>query len=190
MEENQVNRTLETTGDEAFIKSTGLGIVLRWTEDVDLDLLAFYKAEDGRKGGIFSDNFPGGSLGTIEEFPYIKLSGDAGINGEGGINEEAMCIGKLEHMEEIYICAMNYTALEEEKEIAFSEYDGSILVMDDEGDAVIVPLDAKEKGNIAVIAKIDNSDPKGTKIINLNKIINLETFASIIPGAEILVTGE
>ena len=38
-------------------------VTLQWTAAVDLDLMAFYKTKDGRVGGIYSDNYAGGSLG-------------------------------------------------------------------------------------------------------------------------------
>jgi TRAP-type C4-dicarboxylate transport system permease large subunit len=37
--------------------------------------MAFYKAKDGRVGGVYSDNYAGGSLGNLNAFPYIQLSG-------------------------------------------------------------------------------------------------------------------
>ncbi len=90
MTDKNAKVTLDEHGAEAFISSQGLVIVLSWTKDVDLDLLAFYKTKDGRTGGVVSDNFPGGNLGNLNEFPFIQLSGDAGVNENGGILEETL----------------------------------------------------------------------------------------------------
>ncbi|OQA14717.1 MAG: hypothetical protein BWY64_03136 [bacterium ADurb.Bin363] len=41
---------------------------------------------------------------------------------------------------------------------------------------------------MAIIAKIDNTASTGAKLINENKIVDLDTFTSSIPGANLLVT--
>jgi len=46
--------------------------------------MAFYKTKDGRTGGVYSDNYAGGSLGDLNGFPYIELSGDEGVGAAGG----------------------------------------------------------------------------------------------------------
>lgn len=175
--------TLQKKGDEAYVSIKQLMVTLKWTQDVDLDLMAFYKAKDGRTGGVFSDNYPGGSMGSLNEFPFIQLSGDAGVGAKGGDNEEVLRITKLDDLAELYICTLNYTDASQKKDASFSNYDGGIIVIDDKGESVAVPLDSKELGNVAVIAKIDNSSPMGAKLINENRIINLETFFKDIPGA-------
>ncbi len=175
--------TLQKKGDEAYISVKQLMVTLKWTKDVDLDLMAFYKAKDSRTGGVFSDNYPGGSMGSLNEFPFIQLSGDAGVGAKGGDNEEILRITKLDDLAELYICTLNYTDASEKKDASFGNYDGGIVVIDDKGESVAVPLDSTESGHVAVIAKIDNTGPMGAKLINENRIVTLETFFSDIPGA-------
>ncbi len=99
---------LENKGDEAYVSVKQLLVTLKWTADVDLDLMAFYETKDGKKGGVFSNLYPGGSLGSLNTFPYIELSGDEGVDAKGGDNEEVLRITKLDDMVEVYI-TINYT---------------------------------------------------------------------------------
>lgn len=179
--------TLKKKGEEAYISVKQLMVTLKWTASVDLDLMAFYKTKDGKDGGIFSDNYPGGTLGSLNEFPFIQLSGDEGVGATGGDNEEVLRVTKLDDLAELYICTLNYTDASEKKDTSFSDYDGGITVIDDKGESVAVPLDSTDKGQVAVIAKIDNTSAMGAKLINENKIIDLGTFVSTIPGAKLLV---
>lgn len=187
MAELKAKVTLKTKGEEANISVKQLMVSLKWTKDVDLDLMAFYKAKDGRTGAVFSDNYPGGTMGSLNEFPFIQLSGDEGVGAVGGDNEEILRITKLDELAELYICAINYTDATQKKQSSFSDYDGGIVVTDDRGETVAVPLNSTEKGQVAVITKIDNTSPIGAKMINENRIIDLSTFADTIPGAKLLI---
>ena len=60
-----------------------LKVSLIWTSPVDLDLMAFYKTKDGRVGGVYSDNYAGGSLGDLNSFPVMRvLALSAGTTGK------------------------------------------------------------------------------------------------------------
>ena len=179
--------TLKSKGEEAYVSVKQLMVTLKWTADVDLDLMAFYKTKDGQTGGVFSDNYPGGSLGSLNSFPFVELSGDEGVGAVGGDNEEVLRITKLDDLAELYIVALNYTDASQKIQSAFNSYDGAVVVMNDQGEAVEVPLNATEQGNIAVICKIDNTGAMGAKLINMNEIMDLGSFVSKIPGANALV---
>ena len=183
MAELKAKVTLKKKGDEAYIPIHKLIVTLKWTADVDLDLMAFYKTKDNRTGAVFSTNYPGGNMGSLNSFPYIKLSGDAGVGAKGGDNQEELGISQLGEMAELYICTLNYTDASQKKNSSFSNYDGGVVVTDDRGESVAIPLDSTEIGHIAIIAKIDNTSPIGARLINENRIIDLGTFASSIPGA-------
>ncbi|ELR98647.1 hypothetical protein [Gloeocapsa sp. PCC 73106] len=178
---------LNQKGEEAYISVKQLMVTLKWTANVDLDLMAFYQTKDGRDGGVFSDNFPGGNLGSLNEFPFIQLSGDEGVGAKGGDNEEVLRVTKLDDLAALYICTLNYTDASQKKDSSFSQYDGGITVIDDRGESIGVPLNSTTPGQVAVIAKIDNSSPMGAKLINENSIIDLGTFVNSIPGAKLLV---
>lgn len=180
--------TLKKKGEEAYVSVKQLMVTLKWTASVDLDLMAFYKTKDGKDGGVFSDNYPGGSLGSLNEFPFIQLSGDEGVGATGGDNEEVLRVTKLDDIAELYICTLNYTDASQKKDTSFSAYDGGITVIDDKGESIAVPLDSSEKGQVAIIAKIDNTGAMGAKLINENKIVDLGTFVSSVPGAKLLTS--
>ncbi len=178
---------LTEKNEEAYVSVKQLMVTLKWTTAVDLDIMAFYKTKDGKEGGVFSDNYPGGSLGSLNNFPFIELSGDEGVGGTGGDNEEVIRITKLDDMAELYIVTINYDDAVENKTSSFNDYDGAVTVMNDQGEAVEIPLNARDEGHVAVICKIDNTSPVGAKLINVNDIIGLDNFAKSIPGAKTIV---
>ncbi|MFX0132598.1 MAG: stress response protein [Candidatus Hodarchaeota archaeon] len=179
--------TLEKKGEEAYVSVKQLMVSLKWTADVDLDLMAFYRTKDGQVGGVFSDNYPGGTLGSLNTFPFIELSGDEGVGATGGDNEEVLRITKLDHLAELFIVTLNYTDAVEKRQSTFSDYDGSVNVMNDKGETVEVLLNSTDRGQVAVICKIDNSSPMGAKLINMNNIMDLGDFLGTVPGANLLV---
>lgn len=187
MAELKAKIVLKNKGEEAFISIKQLMVKLTWTANVDLDLMAFYHAKDGRRGGVVSDNYPGGSLGELNQFPYIQLSGDEGLGAKGGENEEIIRITKLDELGIVYICTINYTDAIEKQDSSFSEYDGAVTVIDEKGETIAIPLNSDKKGHVAVIAKIDNTSPIGAKLINENRVITLDEFATTIPGAEVII---
>ncbi len=186
MAEIKAKVVLKQKGEEAFVPIKQLMVQLNWTQGVDLDLLAFYKTKDGRVGGVFSDQYPGGSRGDLNAFPYIQLDKDAGVGGAGGDHAECMRITRLDDMAEVFICALNYTDAVAGREISFAAYDGHVMLMDDTGESFGVPLDATEKGNVIVIARLDNTNPIGAKLVNENRVLGLGEFFDTVPGADVL----
>jgi tellurite resistance protein TerA len=187
MPELNAKITLKSKGEEAYVAVKQLMVTLKWTADVDLDLMAFYRAKDGRTGAVISDNYPGGSLGSLNAFPYILLSGDAGIEAAGGDNVEELRIAELDDLEAVYICAVNYTDASKSINSKFADYDGGVIVTDDKGESIGVPLDSAEEGHVAVIARLDNSGMMGPKLVNENKIMDLRTFVNTVPGASAII---
>lgn len=177
---------LNKKGDEAYVSLKQLMVSLKWTAAVDLDLVAFYKSKDGRVGGVFSNNYVGGDMGNLNSFPYIQLSDDAGVGATGGENEEILRITKLEEMAEIYICALNYTDASLNNPQSFHNYDAHVLLIDDTGESIAVPLDSQTLGTVAIIAKIDNTGFLGAKLVKENQVMDLATFQQLIPGANSL----
>ncbi|KJU83223.1 tellurium resistance protein [Candidatus Magnetobacterium bavaricum] len=187
MAEIRAKTVLKTKGDEAYIAVRQLKVTLTWGAAVDLDLMAFYRAKDGRTGGVFSCNYEGGSMGGLNDFPFIELSADAGVGAKGGDNEEIIRITRLDDMAEVYICAINFTDAVKNKPSSFGSYDGFIGIIGDKGETVAVPLDSTQTGTCAVIARIDNTSFMGAKLINENSILDLSTFQRTIPGAATLI---
>ena len=125
-------------------------------------------------------------MGALNNFPFIQLSGDAGVGATGGMNEEVLRITKLDDMAEVYICTVNFSDAVKNKSAFFSSYDGHVFLVDDKGESVAVPLDSRDSGTVAVIAKIDNSGFMGAKLVNENRVMDMNTFQSTIPGANLL----
>jgi len=175
---------LKQKGAKADIGSfKQLNISLIWTSAVDLDLMAFYKTKDGRTGGVYSENYAGGSMGNLEQFPFIRLSGDAGVGAGGGDNQEDMVITKISDFEELFICALNFTDASSGKNKVFANYDARVRVMTDKGESHNVVLDSTQPGTVAVICKI-TSGFIASELINDSQVMGLEEFSSKIPGAD------
>lgn len=180
---------LKEKGQEASISLKQLVATLKWTDNVDLDLMGFYEAKDGRKGAVFTNLLPGGFMGDLNAFPFIQLSGDAGVGEAGGDNEEVMRITKLDDIKTLYIITLNYTDASQRKKSKFSNYNGRVELVDDKGGIIEVPLDSSDVGNVAIIAKIDNSSPIGPKLVNENRIVDMATFKQEIPAGDTLLQG-
>ena len=186
MAELKAKVVLKAKGQEAFIPVKQMMVSLKWNTAVDLDLMAFYIAKDGRVGCIFSSRYAGGTMGDLNAFPFIQLSEDAGVGAKGGENEEILRVTKMDDIAELYICTINFTDAAQNRNVAFNTYNAHVMVMDDKGDSVAVPLDSSQPGTVAIIAKIDNSSFMGAKLINENRIVDMSTFQSTIPAANTL----
>ncbi len=182
-----IKTILGKKGDTSSIPVNQLTVTLKWTANVDLDLMAFYKAKNGQVGGVFSNNYQGGTLGDLNAFPFIELSGDAGVGATEGHKEETLRITKLDDLAELFIVTLNYTEVMAHQESVFSHYDGTVLVTSDTGEAIAVPLNSSHKGEIAVICKIENTDSTGARLINLNDIMSLESFCKTVLGSGLIM---
>ncbi len=146
-----------------------LKVSLIWTSPVDLDLMAFYKTKDGRVGGVYSDNYAGGSLGDLNGFPFIQLSGDEGVGAVGGDNREEMRIAKLDDFEELHIVAVNFTDASSGSNKVFADYDARVEVVTDKGDSHTVALDSGQSGSVAALCKF-TSDFMGASLVNNSNV--------------------
>lgn len=162
-----------------------LRVSLIWTSAVDLDLMAFYKTKDGRTGGVYSDNYAGGNLGSLNSFPFMELSGDAGVGATGGDNCEIMTIAKLDDIDELLICAVNFTDASSGASKVFADYDARIEVETDKNEKHNIALDSNNPGSVATLCKFKSSF-MGAEISNNSNVMNFEAFKSSVPGAEAL----
>lgn len=160
-----------------------LKVDLIWTAPVDLDLMAFYKTKDGKTGGVYSDQYAGGGLGDLNAFPFIQLSGDAGLGDTGGDNQETLRISKLDDMAELYIVALNFSAASSGSNKPFAAYDARVEVVTDKGDQFGVPLDSNDPGSVALICTF-KSDFMGASLENSSQVMDFAAFQSRFPGAE------
>ena len=161
-----------------------LKVSLIWTSAVDLDLMAFYKATDGRTGGVYSDNYSGGNMGTINSFPFMQLSGDAGVGATGGDNREDMLISKLDDLAELYVVAVNFTdASGGGANKVFADYDARVEVQTDRGETHVINLDSRNPGAVAVLCKFTASF-MGAQLANDSSVMSFDSFKSTVPGAQ------
>ncbi len=159
-----------------------LKVSLIWTSAVDLDLVAFYKTKDGRVGGVYSDNYAGGSMGDLNAFPFMQLSEDAGVGAVGGDNREDMLIAKLDDLEELWICALNFTDASQKTNKVFANYDARVEVMTDRGESHTVDLASQAQGSVAVICKF-TAGFMGAQLVNDSEVMAFEQFQASVPGA-------
>lgn len=181
--------TLATKGEQAAIAIKKLKVILQWHAPVDLDLMAFYRAKDGRIGGVFSSNYPGGSLGSLRAFPFIQLSADSGVDKKDEDHREDLVIERLDDLAELFICTLNYTDAAEQRNTSFADYGGGVTVIDDSGHSITVPLNATQRGHVAIIAKIIPDYAGNAVLKNENLILTLGQFFQDIPGATLLSSG-
>jgi uncharacterized protein involved in tellurium resistance len=177
---------LKQKGSKADIGSfKRMDVSLVWTAPVDLDLMAFYRTKDGREGGVYSENYSGGSLGALTEFPFIQLSGDAGLGAKGGPNQEDLSIAKLDDFEVVYICALNFTDASSGSARVFADYDAKVRVKTERGETHTVALDSPSPGPVAVICTLAGGFVSN-ELVNDSEVMGLDAFRSRIPGAAAL----
>ena len=171
-----------------------LKVTLGWNAPVDLDLMFFYRKTDGTQGGVFSNYFANGSLGSTDIFPFISLSGDEGVDEGEGVKTEEGFIKRIDpSIAEIHIFAVNWTdAKGGNSSASFANYDGMIEIEDASGNHDYgIPLSSTEPGFFAHLATIDSSG-KLTRIDNVMGI-GPEFFGTApayedgIPGAHLLL---
>jgi len=165
-------------------------VKLGWTSAVDLDLMAFWETKAGEKGGVFTAEISGDikTLGSLDQFPFMQLSGDAGVGKEEeGEEEEELRITKLDDIQKLYLVALNYDAAKEKDlNASFADYNGHIRIVDDEGNNFDIPLESQEKGTVALVATIENT-ATGAKLKREDTVMSFVQFVQNTPGAMELV---
>lgn len=151
-----------------------LTVTMNWTDAADFDLVALYEDFNGKHGLVYF-----GELGDLNTFPFIELSGDAGVGDTGGDNEEIIRISKLDGMKYIWLLCWNYAKIQEGNPAKFSDSDLSLSIIGEKGDSHEVTFDADLTGNVALIATIDNTKAKGSRVINTSKAGTIDGLTSI-----------
>lgn len=183
----KVDFVLKAKGETKHLSVGSLTVSLSWRGALDLDLIAFYQAHDGREGGVFSTNYMGGDLGSLERFPYLELSGDA-LEAEGEErSEEVMRVAQLDELKYVYILAMNHTDASQGRARSFSEIDVQVEVCTDRGERFQVPLESATPGEVALLCKLDNTNRiTGPQLVNEARVMRLAEFYQELPGARAL----
>jgi len=199
--------TLSTTKGESAEAPVGafhrLTTKMRWKGGVDLDLAVFSIKKDGTPNIWYFGNIPPkkdeqGSQ-SLDVFPFILLSGDAGVGGavaEGG-NEEEMIIADLSPYAKLAIVVWDYDAVMSGEGANFHTAGVTLSITDETGKAYDVTLSLADgglapKNNICVVATIDNTGPE-PKLVNSsyadrfggdsNKTLKLEHLQAFVEAA-------
>lgn len=173
---------LKQKGQEAQLGSIQQFMVtLKWTSAADFDLAAAYETKDGKHGLVYF-----GELGSLNDFPYIQLSGDEGVGDTGGDNQEDMRVMKIDDMNYIWVLCWDYGAVQEGKPARFAQSDVAVFLMDDTGTNHSVTLDTGDLGNICVVAAVDNTGPMGSKFVNISKAGTLKGLKTLDQIMEII----
>ena len=155
-----------------------LMVSMKWTTAADFDLSAAYEDKNGKYGLVYF-----GELGDLNDFPYMQLSGDEGVDDTGGDNEETMRITKMDDMKQVWILCWDYGKVKTGAPARFKDSDITLTIMDDKGTSHNMGLDTGDLGNVALIATIDNTSPIGPKLINSSKagtIVGLSNLQQLL----------
>jgi tellurite resistance protein TerA len=154
-----------------------LMVSMRWNTPVDFDLFTVYQTKEDRMGIIYYAD-----LGNLNEFPFILLSGDEGVDDTAGDNEESLVISDLSKMKYIWICAWDYNKVMQSTQGRFQQGNLRVTVTDDKGQQYQIPMVDQGVGNMALMMTIDCNNPLMSRLINtsnVNTLNGLDTSALI-----------
>jgi uncharacterized protein involved in tellurium resistance len=140
---------------------TRINIKLQWTLGVDLDLHAFFRLRNGKKGHIYFAH---------RDERGISLDRDAGVTRNRGQHEENLAITELDQFDEVIFATQIFSFFGTKH--SYSSYDGKVIVETNNGDRVLVPLTSQERKPWCAIAKLTNPAGGRPKITNLNVVLD------------------
>lgn len=155
--------------ENVYLLPQPLFFKLKWVGTISLDLVAFYETKTGKSGGIYPKN-----AGNLDEIPFIQLN--------RGDNERTLQIAKIDSISVVYFCTLDFSTVSAKKTVVFNNYKAHLEIYGNQNEIFDIPLTADEQGTIAIIAKIDNTNPIGTKLINVNQIVSLKQLLTDLPG--------
>jgi tellurite resistance protein TerA len=149
---------------------------MNWTTAADFDLAAAYETTDGKQGIVYY-----GELGKLQDFPFMELSGDDGVNGipTKGSKEEILQINRLDTMNYVWLFCWDYNMVQRGQAARFKQSDVVLTIVDVFGNSVSVNIDTGEEGNVCCIATIDNSHPEGARFINYSQVGTLKGLKTL-----------
>ncbi len=180
--------SLKRKGESApFTFNERLQIEMIWSSDTDLDLCLFWKTQDGKIGGVFSDEYNQNieDLGHLDKYPFIQHMGDNKTPKPGGEENEVVKIKSIETLSELYVVVLNYDKAIENAPVTFSQDSGRVEITTDTGDNLEVLVDSEESGHVYLICKIENKEGV-KKAINERRVMSLGQAFSQIPGFKLI----
>lgn len=97
------------------------------------------------------------------------MSEDLGVDDQPGDNQEILKITNLESMKYVHILCWDYGRILEGRAARFRQSDITLTVTDSNGNTYDISMDTGDRGNVAVLASIDNTNPIGAKVVNASK---------------------
>jgi uncharacterized protein involved in tellurium resistance len=176
--------TLKRKGDTAlFTFNAKLQIEMIWSSETDLDLCLFWKTNDGKIGGVFSDGYNQNTedLGHFDKYPFIELQGDKKTPRPGGEKNEVIKVKSIDALSELYVVVLNYDKAIDNLPVTFSQDSGRVEITTDTGDSLEVLVDSPESGHVYLICKIENKIGI-KKAINERRVLTLGQAFNEIPG--------
>lgn len=93
-----------------------------------------------------------------------------------------MRILNLDDIDELHICAINFTDASTDSSKVFSEYDARVEIVTDSGESHVVSLDSRSQGTVAVLCRFKASF-MGAEIVNDSSVMPFDQFQGSVPGA-------
>ena len=177
---------LKRTDKFTFPFSHPLKVINLGASWLDLDLCLFYKRKDGRSGGIFPSEYRNckTDTGSIDHFPYMYLYGES-LPSDG--DSEVAIINRVDEIDEIFVCIINYNAtIEGEEDFLFSQDVCRLEIRNSEGINVNVLPEPIHSGCICLLCTIKNRDNEIT-LKNESKAISVSSAFEKIPGFEQII---
>lgn len=196
MAEIKQKAELKQKGQSAELPTDASGAVkqvlakLGWNTEVDLDFMCFIEKKDGTTCALITDQITSDrkTMGDLNDFPFMTLSGDAGIGGNvaNGGNEEVIKIAQVsDEVAKARLVAFNYTAASNKSPMPFKGLNAKVSIVDDKNESYDAILESEEDGIGSLVATLDNTSAIGCKLVNESKVYKtLDEFLSDVPGAE------
>lgn len=187
---------LKQKGQSAELPTDASGAVkqvlakLGWNTEVDLDFMCFIEKKDGSTFALLTDQISQKkeTMGDLNSFPYMSLSGDAGIGGQvaDGGNEEVLKIAKVgDEVAKARLVAFNYTAASNRTPMPFKGLNAKVSIVDDKNESYDAILESEEDGIGSLVATLDNTSAIGCKLINDSKVYKtLDELLADVPGSD------
>ncbi len=161
-------------------------ILLLWEQDIDLDLMLFYKTIDDKEGGVFPNYFylDTNTIGSLHEFPYIQYSSNLLMNYEEykAFNLEEIKFRKIDtSISDIFILIVDIDSTQENFPVDFTNYHCQLKIQYNLECSIEIPVNSSKTGVIYLICRIKNEKGR-INIINESKCISLEEACNLIPG--------
>lgn len=141
-----------------------LTVTIEWSSEADFDLAAAYEAKDDTRRIVYY-----GERRSLDQFPYIHLSKDLGVDDQPGDNREILTITNLGSMKYVHILCWDYGRILEGRTARFRQSDIKLTATDSKGNTFDIALDTGDRGNVAVLATIDNTNRMGAKLVNVSR---------------------